>query len=857
MNKRLRLAVRNATCDACSMCQHAEPEDVCTTGTGSNDASIMVVTKFPMDEESRARRELSKYLTDAGIDLTKVMWCAAIKCRSWDVDPNNAALKACRPYLQAEIQHVKPTHVLALGNEALFAAAGRKGIMKYRAKMFEVDGTTVFPTISPSMAARNPGLRAGLESDLSYFARLVSGKVITADPDLVPGPDRTVVVNTKDALSAMVKALAGAVAASYDVETTGASEFTPDAAVVSLSITTTNGVDMAGAVVWEIPLFHPESPWRLQWRQVFAIVTRALAKVRKRIAHNAKYDTRWHLRFGGVDVAPTFDTIMALALLNENGQKGLKPAAQSRLGAEPWGIDTSDLLNTPLAQVLEYNGLDTWHAMRLYYQLREEIAAQPKLHKLFTRLAMPLVRELVHVEHAGVFIDQERLTTNWAIAQRTLDDIERELTTHVPDPTDVDEDDLPSGVLNKKTHQFNVNWNASNFARWFLFTYLQLPILGRGKQKDDGRPGDPSMAEDLLKTLAEDHEVPRLLVTRVKWNKFVTAFFRGYSEQIDDNSRVHATFKPWGTVTGRMSSGKEDEEKVASRVNKRGLNLQQVPRDPLVRGVFGAPDNHWFVEADYSQVELRIAAFLARELTMLHLYNTGQDIHTAMAMQMTGKPKSAITGEERKAAKAVNFGFLYGMGWAKFVQTAWSTYGLRVTEEEARAFRTAFFQQYPLLIPWHNRQRALVRKYKRVQTPMGRIRHLPDIDSPVQGIRAEAERQAINSPVQAFASDMASLSLVKLSQRFRTTGMSAHPIGAVHDAVNFEIPREELHVALPMIKHTMENLPLEQEFSVALDVPIVADLKVGKHWGGATKIPPDLLTDPGMRLGKWLEENLA
>ena len=123
------------------------------------------------------------------------------------------------------------------------------------------------------------------------------------------------------------------------------------------------------------------------------------------------------------------------------------------------------------------------------------------------------------------------------------------------------------------------------------------------------------------------------------------------------------------------------------------------------------------------------------------------------------------------------------------------------------------------------------------------MRHLPDIDSPNQGVRSEAERQAINSPVQSFASDMALLSMVRITNEFRARGMRAHPIGTVHDAINWEIPEGELREALPLIKDGMENLPLERMFGVSLDVPIIADLKVGTRWGGATEITPEMIYD--------------
>lgn len=854
----LELAVRNAACTECRLHADTEPEDICITGqvTTKGPKRIAVVTKFPVTEKGRTHQELRAYLSEAGIDPDSVMWLSALKCRTYSLDPTKTDRKTCSLYLRAEFANQNFDYVLCLGAEAWFAASGWENIMKHRGKLYQVqegDGV-IFPTISPSAVARNPGLRGGFIADLQYFRRLIEGEA--EQPDHHTNADRVTVIRDVEALRSMLRRVRHAWAASYDIETTGAAEYDPDARVVSISITVTDGPDMKTAHTYNVPLYHPESWFRSKWRRVLTAITKALRKCPRRVAHNAKFDTKWMQQFtSDFDFLPTFDTILAAALLDENRPKGLKPLAQMLLGAEPWGIDTKDLLNTPLDQVLEYNGLDTWHTLRLYFVFRKQLADQPRLARFFKYLSMPLVRELCYVERRGVFVDRDQLETNWNIVKSKLDELHEDLESYVPE-------DHPFKVYNKRTRELKsdgVNWNASNFARWFLFEYLELPVLKRGKTKDDGSPGDPSMDEATMMELAEIHPVAKLLLERVKWNKFDTAFFGPWSQIVDDSSRMHSVFKPWGTVTGRLSSGKEDSEKITAKAQIRGVNLQQVPRGELTRGVFGAPPGSYFVEFDYSQVELRVAAFLARETTMLHLYATGQDIHMAMAMRMTGKPASEITPEERKKAKAVNFGFLYGMGWAKFVKTAWENYGVRVTEEEAQAFRQAFFDQFPQLLPWHARQRKLAHTYGRVETPMGRVRNLPDIYSPDKGVRAEAERQAINSPVQGFASDMCALSMVLLAREFRQSGVGAWPIGTVHDAVNWEIEEQWLPVALPRIKYTMENLPLEKLFGVVVDVPIVADCKVGTRWGQAKEVPAELLglrKTNTVKLNAWLNENV-
>jgi DNA polymerase-1 len=199
------------------------------------------------------------------------------------------------------------------------------------------------------------------------------------------------------------------------------------------------------------------------------------------------------------------------------------------------------------------------------------------------------------------------------------------------------------------------------------------------------------------------------------------------------------------------------------------------------------------------------------------------------AMRMTNKPASKVTKEERKKAKAVNFGFLYGMGYSKFVDYARDSFDADVSEAEAKLFRNRFFETFTKLHSWHERQRRLVRQYERVQSSIGRIRHLPDVGSQDKEVRAEAERQAINSPVQSLASDMMLLALVMLHEQMPPD--EARIVGTVHDSILFEVKDEHVGYWLGRIKDTMEHLPLQKKFGVGLTVPIQVDISVGKRWG--------------------------
>lgn len=220
---------------------------------------------------------------------------------------------------------------------------------------------------------------------------------------------------------------------------------------------------------------------------------------------------------------------------------------------------------------------------------------------------------------------------------------------------------------------------------------------------------------------------------------------------------------------------------------------------------------------------------LANESAMLEAYTNNEDIHMLQAMKLTGKPANEISKEERKRAKACNFGFLYGMYAAKFQKYAFENYELRVTMEEAEAARNEFFSGFPALTQWHSRQRRLARRYKMVRSPLGRIRHLPDIASGDKLVREEAERQAINSPVQSFASDLMLASLIELNKSLPYK--QAKIVGTVHDAILFEVKEKYVDKWASVIKATMQDLErVKRMYGAAVTVPIIVDIEVGDHW---------------------------
>lgn len=258
-------------------------------------------------------------------------------------------------------------------------------------------------------------------------------------------------------------------------------------------------------------------------------------------------------------------------------------------------------------------------------------------------------------------------------------------------------------------------------------------------------------------------------------------------------------------------------------------NLQQVPREKSIRTLIGAPKGWKFLECDYSQVELRIAAMASGDPTMLEIFNNASlDIHRRTASLITGKPEAEVTKDERKKAKACNFGFLYGMSAKKFQEYARDKYQTDLTQEEAITFRNKFFTTYAGLPKWHQKQKIMVRQYGQIRNHIGRVRHLPEILSQDEGVRAQAERNAINSPVQSFASDITQMAVIALHQKYGRDVLNI--VGTVHDAILIEIREDVADQLLPEIKKLIEHPPLLDKFEVEMAVPLVTDTHFG-DWG--------------------------
>lgn len=737
----------------------------------------------------------------AGLDPDEIWYTSTVKCavpHEREIKPRE--VKMCgSSYLTTEIERVKPEFILLMGNEAMLAVTKRSGIMKYRGNIWElpvaVDHTaTCMVVLNPSAVLRNPKWAAAYGMDMARFGRTVRGE------DKSPETDITI-VNSKESLRWLLGKLKTAEIISWDIETytapvdapfesTNFQEWQSGSSVPSIAFTWKAG---QAAVV---PVHHPQS--RFSDKE---LVLKLLKPYMQRqdavyIGHNGKFDARYMNGLAGWKVPQTFDTMLSAHMLDENRQKGLKPLAQSILGADGYDIgeELANASKVELKKLCTYNGKDTDYTFRLYREFHPQLLKEDRVNNIFRNLMMPASEMLVDVERTGLLLDMERWEERHETAIENKEKIHDWIQRKVP----------------PALQPFNLN-SPQQMGR-LLFGHLGLPVISHTPT------GAPSTAEATLLRLAKHGKLPLAVIKYRKWAKYLSTYILPLKYQhMDSDGRVHSNYKLFGTVTGRLSA-------------EGGIH--QIPRDTFIRSIIRSTPGYTFIQADYSQVELRIAAMVAGERRMMQQFTQGDDIHMIRAMAMTGKPKEKVTKEERKKAKPVSFGFIYGMGASKFVNYAFDNYGVEVTEDEAKVIRERFFEDYPALRPWHEKQRRLASKYQRVVSPIGRIRHLTDVLSVDEGVRAEAQRQAINSPVQSCASDFMLTAMLRLWRKFRSAPNKVRILGTVHDSILFEVRNDLVDPVAGYIKRVMEDMDyIEEMYGFHATVPIIADIEIGTHWG--------------------------
>ena len=501
------------------------------------------------------------------------------------------------------------------------------------------------------------------------------------------------------------------------------------------------------------------------------------------IFQNGKFDTLF--MEVGIDIRlPISEDVMLMGTAYDlSADHNLKKMAMKYLGVPDWDISKKDKTNGGSKKIRPYLRCDvkyTWQLFQFFMHHMDD--TQMKIYRKLLRPAYLMYRD---VERNGAYVDIKALHE----CQEKYARIEKE-------------------CLEKLNALYRINWNSSGQVAEVLFEKEGLPVIKKSK-----KTGKPSADASVLNRLAaRGHELPQLILQYKAANTLNKMFLNRWEDDLGPDKRIHPSFNLTNVVSGRTSC--------------QNPNLQQVPRTKDVRAIYKAPKGRLFFEADYSQLELRIAAEYSGDPTMMDIYLNNGDIHTTTAKLMTGGREP--TKEERNKAKAVNFGFLYGMMAKKFVDYAYDSYGVVFTLPEATQFRELFFAKYSRLLPWHHEQEVLCEAMGGVYNKFGRFRKLPLIYSSNKWERASAARRAINTPVQGTGSDLLISAATQIHRELKGEGLKI--VGTVHDSILGEFNEEDKDWIVPEIRRIMLHPAAMDDFGVELKVPLDCDIGVGP-WG--------------------------
>ena len=791
-------------CHDCNLCAFSSP--TCIWGAGPSKAKVMVVNSYATEQDEQEGAavmpsSLVERLRAIGLDPERVYYTNAIKCACPRGTKYKVGdIKKCKQHLDKEIAEVQPTYVLVLGAQALKATVDGS-ITELNGVMVEKDGIKYMPSYSPGIVYRDPGKAPFVEKAMNNFKAMMEGSL-----EGLPELDIRLITNMRELKRAFHHLKDNNyLYLSYDIETTGLVRFEDEVNLFGF------GNDQVQYIIPLEARYSPLKGARLAQRKLIRTCVNWLNRNAKAlVAGNGKFDDLFLKYHFGVKPNITFDVVLASHILNENTPNGVKENAVLECNAPEWDVD-KDLktgkykTREKYQEYLTYLGYDIYYEYKLYKVFHKKLKQDRALMKLFYHLYMPGIISYETVEEHGVFIYPQQF---------------KQVRKHL----ESERSKIEKSLLEMAGHE--VNWNSPAQIQKLLYEELKLPVI------ETTESGSPSTSEATLMQLRDKHPIVELILKYRGVNIQISHFIDGWINRMWGR-RLFPNFKLHGTVTGRTSC--------------TDPNLQQVPRDPIIRNLVGAPEGWSVVEIDYSQAELRIAAIMSGDETMKRIYQTGGDIHTHTYEMITGEKVSDdkyIKKEQRKKAKAVNFGFVYGMGWRKFKIYARDNYGVDLTDKEAEQWRERFFQAYHSLPKWHSKQRRIVQSMGQVRSPIGRLRRLPDIYSTDKSKRAEAERQSINSPVQGFGSDLTILGMSEImgnAQYYDPDYVLDRDkffvIGTVHDATLFEVRNDYLMEFCPKAKHILEHpKALEDVFHFDTDVPIVADVAVGKSWGAGIEL---------------------
>jgi len=545
-----------------------------------------------------------------------------------------------------------------------------------------------------------------------------------------------------------------------------------------------------------LPLAHdyPGAPEQLDREPVLERLRPLLENPRKaKLGHHLKYD-RSVLANHGIQLRGIgYDSMLESYLLDSTASRhDLDSLCQKYLShtnikfedVAGKGAKQLTFNQVALEQATPYAAEDADMTLRLHRILWPRLAAEPRLKSLFEELELPLLAVLGDMERAGVKVDVAMLVRQSGELAERMQAVEREAHALAGQP---------------------FNLGSPKQIQAILYDQQQLPLLAKTPK------GAPSTAESVLQELALDYPLPRLILEHRSLSKLKSTYTDKLPQQVNPaTGRVHTSYHQAVAATGRLSSSDPNLQNIPIRTEEGRRIRQAFVPEPGCR----------MVAADYSQIELRIMAHLSGDAGLVQAFSRGEDIHRATAAEVFMTAPELVTGEQRRSAKAINFGLIYGM----------SAFGLArqlgIDRAQAQQYVDLYFQRYPGVKAYMDATRALAREQGYVETLFGRRLYLPDIKASNMQRRQAAERTAINAPMQGTAADIIKKAMLSVDEWIKRAGSGVVMIMQVHDELVFEVPAAQLDSAVQEIRGRMEQ-------AATLSVPLLVDVGIGDNWDQA------------------------
>ncbi len=537
--------------------------------------------------------------------------------------------------------------------------------------------------------------------------------------------------------------------------------------------------------IYYIPLNH-----KLEESKILALLKPLLeSSCLTFIGHNIKYDMHVLLNHKICLKNIGFDTMIASYILNAHQNRhNLDTLTLEKFGHTKIPIENLigkkgqiSMMDVPHRMVADYCGEDVDYTLRLKEVFEKELKER-SLWKLFSEMEIPLLPILFRMERHGIYVDREVLS-------KLSSEFHKDLAT------------LVEKIYNFAGEEFNIN--SPKQLATILFEKLMIPPPGKKTLT-----GYSTNAE-VLETLSGDYPIVDLILEYRTLEKLRSTYIDALPEQINSEThRIHSTFNQSGTATGRLSS---------TNPNLQNIPIRR-PEGKKIREAFKSAPGFSFISADYSQIELRLLAHLCEDPHLIQAFKNNEDIHKSCASMVFGVPLDEVTSEMRSKAKAVNFGLIYGQ------QAFGLSKQLGINVREAASFINTYFKKYPTVKDFLEKCKEDARREGRAKTLFGRERLLPDILSKNGILKSQAERLAVNAPIQGTQADIIKLAMIEIDKRFIENSNNNFLVLQIHDELIFECPDQSLASSAKIISEVMESI-------TPLKVPLRVDISFGKNWG--------------------------